>query len=69
MVIYNIKFTQYNAEYIGKTDRILSIWISEHKKGQNSTCFLHSQTTGNVMDYENVLTIDAASTDTKLRVK
>ena len=33
MAIYNIKCTQCNAEYIDKTDRILSIRISEHEKG------------------------------------
>ena len=63
MVIYNIKFTQCNAEYIGKTNRILSIQISEHKKGENSACFQNSQNTVHVMDYENVQVIDAASTD------
>ena len=69
MVIYNIKCTQCNAEYIGKTDRILSIRISEHKKDENSACLHHSQPTGHVMDYENVQFIYASSTDTKLRVK
>ena len=62
MVIYSIKCAQCNAEYIGKTDRILSIRISEHKKVENSACFQHSQTTGYVMDYEKVQVIDATST-------
>ena len=67
MVIYNIKCTQCN-EYIGNKDRVLSKRICEHKKGENSACFQHTQTTGHVMDYLNVEVIDAASTDTKIRV-
>ena len=60
MVINNFKCTQCNAEYIGKTDRFLSIRISEHKKGENSAYFQH---------FENVQVIYAASTDKKFRVK
>ena len=64
MVIYNIKCTQNNAEYNGKTDVILSIRFSEHKMSEYSACFQHSRTCNGLCKVT-----DTASTDTKLRVK
>ena len=60
------KCTKCNAEYQGKTERILSIQISEHKNGKNSASF--QQINRHLMVYENMQVINAGSTDTKLRV-
>ena len=70
LVVYKINCTTCNAEYIGKTERILIHRIKEHTKSDKSACYQHTiDNPGHVMDYENIEVIDRASNDFKLRMK
>ncbi len=69
MVVYRIKCKQCEADYIGKTERILYWRIQEHRKQKSSACHEHHLSTGHEMDYENIEVIDQASSDFKIRVK
>jgi len=69
-VVYHLKCTQCEADYIGKTKRILVHRLKEHDKGETSACHRHSlENPGHLMDYENVNVIDQASNDMKLKIK
>ena len=63
------KIPKCDAEYIGKTERILCHRIKEHKKCKTSSCFQHKETEGHSMDYNNVEVIDSSESDFKLRIK
>jgi len=70
LVVYRINCTTYNAEYIGKTERILVKRINEHAKSDKSACYQHTiEYPDHKMDYKNVQVIDRASNDFKLRMK
>jgi hypothetical protein len=49
--MYSIKCRDCNAEYIGKTERILSHRLKEHRNSKTSACKQHEETTGHSMDY------------------
>jgi len=70
LVVYRINCTTCNAEYIGKTERILVKRINEHAKSDKSACYQHTiEYPDHKMDYKNVQVIDRASNDFKLRMK
>jgi hypothetical protein len=73
MVVYKICCKSCPAEYIGKTERILSRRIKEHSadtKTNPSACKQHErEENGHQMDYEGVEVIDKADTKIKLVVK
>ena len=68
--VYHIKCLACDADYIGKTKRILIHRIKEHKKIESSACAAHMVTNpGHHMDFENINIIDQASNDMKLKIK
>ncbi|CAF1006958.1 unnamed protein product [Brachionus calyciflorus] len=69
IVVYNIKYKNFEANYIDKCKRILSYRISEHKKSSESSCCQHESSTGQTMYYDNIEIIDKADIDMKLRTK
>ena len=70
LVVYKINCLACNAEYIGKTERILSHRMREHIKNESSACYQHTvENPGHQMDYDNIEVIDRASSDFKLRMK
>ena len=70
LVVYKVNCATCNAEYIGKTERILIHRIKEHTKSDKSACYQHTiDNPGHKMDYENVQVVDRASNDFKLRMK
>ena len=70
LVVYKINCATCNAEYIGKTERILIHRMKEHSKSKNSACYQHVEDNpDHHMDYENIKIIDRASSDFKLRMK
>jgi hypothetical protein len=69
-VVYHIKCLACDADYIGKTKRILIHRIKEHNKIESSACAAHMVTNpGHHMDFENINIIDQASNDMKLKIK
>ena len=60
-------------EYIGKTERILSIRVDEHqndKKDKNSACKQHLRINhAHEYGYSEVEVLDSADNDRKLRIK
>ena len=67
---HHIKCLACDADYIGKTKRILIHKIKEHKKIESSACAAHMVTNpGHHMDFENINIIDQASNDMKLKIK
>ena len=70
LVVYKLKCNTCNADYIGKTERILCHRIKEHKTSNKSACFLHTkENPGHVVNYDEVEVIDRANNNTKLQVK
>jgi hypothetical protein len=70
LVVYSLKCDTCNAEYIGKTERILSHRIKEHRDKAESACKQHQDTNaGHKIDYDNVEILDSADNDHKLRIK
>ena len=70
LVVYKINCATCNAEYIGKTERILAHRMKEHTKSDKSACYQHTvDNPDHQMDYENIKVIDRASSDFKLRMK
>ena len=68
-MVYKIKCKTCNQEYIGKTERILSIRIHEHKT-KETACRKHEvENPGHHMDFDNVEVIDMATSDFKLCMK
>ena len=69
-VVYHLKCTIYDANYIGQTKRILVHRLKEHDKGETSACQRHlHEHPGHHMDFKNVQIIDQASNDMKLKIK
>ncbi len=69
-MVYSLKCAKCNAEYIGKTERILSQRINEHETSVASACREHELThRGHKISYDNVEVLDTADTDHKLRIK
>jgi hypothetical protein len=70
MVVYNIKCVACNAQYIGKTKRILKLRLDEHKTKPESACTSHENSNpGHHMNYDDVEILDSADSDRKLRIK
>ena len=72
-VVYSMRCKTCQVEYIGKTERALSIRIEEHKnpnKDKNSACKKHTRdNTGNVWNYEEAEIVDTAKNDQKFLIK
>src|SRR4051812_22038618 len=61
-----------DADYIGKTERILSLRMKEHRskaKTNNNATHRHCQDTGHTIDYDNVKILDRANTYYKILLK
>jgi len=76
LVVYNIKWSVCNEDYIGKTERILSYRIKEHqspkkdKKGNYvSALFEHHKITGHKIDFNRIKIFDRAHADPKIKVE
>jgi len=69
LVIYRINCMNCEADYIGKTERILCYRLHEHEKTSSSICHQHELKTGHKMDYANVTILDTADSDYKLLMK
>jgi hypothetical protein len=68
LVVYRIKCKTCNAEYIGKTERILIHRIKEHKK--NGALHDHIiENPSHAIDFDNVEILDKADSDYKIRLK
>jgi hypothetical protein len=69
LVVYHLKCQNCEADYIGKSQRILCHRIKEHRMNKSSACKQHEMTTGHRMDYSNVEILDSADNDFKLKLK
>jgi len=70
LVVYSISCETCGAEYIGKTERILSIRIAEHKKQNSSACKQHVDAfPDHHIDFDNVKVLDSADNNQKLCIK
>jgi len=70
LVVYKINCATCQAEYIGKTERILAHRMKEHAKSTKSACFQHIvDNPDHRMDYDNIQVIDRASSDFKAKMK
>jgi len=70
LVIYKIKCETCEAEYIGKTKRILKLRIEEHNNSDKSAVHLHrKEHPTHKIDANNIEILDKADTDYKLRLK
>ena len=73
LVIYHIKCQECDADYIGKTERILFYRIQEHKGESSnkidSAIHQHQLATSHKIDFDNVKIIDRADSDFKLQFK
>ena len=70
LVVYKLTCKTCNASYIGKTERILSLRVDEHRKSADSACNQHeANNEGHFIDYEGIEIVDRATTDFKLKVK
>ena len=76
LVVYHIKCSECHADYIGKTERILSYRIKEHqsskkdKKGNYaSALYEHHKLTNHKIDFDGIKILDRADSDPKLKIK
>jgi predicted GIY-YIG superfamily endonuclease len=69
LVVYKLSCKDCDAKYIGKTMRILTHRIKEHKKQETSACLRHADELNHTIDYENIEIIDKADNDLKLKIK
>ena len=69
LVVYHIKCKDCDADYIGKTERILYYRLKEHKSQKTSAICQHQLTTGHTIDFDNVQILDRADSDRKLQLK
>jgi hypothetical protein len=69
LVVYHIKCRDCEANYVGKTSRMLTYRLEEHKKSKNSALLQHHLTTKHTIDYDGVEILDRANTDRKLQIK
>ena len=68
-MIYQIKCKEFQASYIGKTERILFHRVEEHKGKSDSAIHEHHLVTSHMIDFEKVEIIDRADSDFKLQFK
>ncbi len=69
-VVYSIRCKTCNAEYIGKTSRILALRVDEHRTQTSSACVTHVKSNpSHTIDYDGVEVLDTADSDLKLQVK
>ena len=69
-VVYSIRCKTCNGEYIGKTCRILSTRLHEHRTHSSSACVQHVKANpSHEIDYDGISILDTADTDPKLKVK
>jgi len=70
LVVYSLKCETCQAEYIGKTERVLYHRLREHQKLKSSACMQHvADNPNHSFDYKKVEIVDTADTDMKLRIK
>jgi hypothetical protein len=73
LVIYKINCKTCNASYIGKTERILSHRIKEHKnsnaKEQSAVQIHKKENPTHSIDFDNIEILDKADSDYKLKMK
>jgi len=72
LVIYRIKCETCDADYIGKSKRILLLRIDEHndeKKNQSAVQVHRSEYPTHNINANNIEILDKADTDYKLRLK
>ena len=74
-VVYHLKCSDCNADYIGKTSRQVKRRFEEHKSGSqkdetyDSACFDHEKTFNHKIDYENFKILDRATSDQMVLIK
>jgi hypothetical protein len=70
LVVYKLKCETCNAEYIGKTERILHHRVKEHRTGNTSSCYQHVlNNPGHKINYDGIEIVDRASNNMKLQIK
>jgi hypothetical protein len=70
LVVYKIKCDSCDAEYIGKTERILCHRVKEHRTSNTSACYQHTKSNpGHKMNYDGIEIIDRADNNMKLQIK
>jgi hypothetical protein len=70
LVVYKINCETCQAEYIGKTERILAHRMKEHAKSTKSACYQHViDNPDHSMGYDKIQVIDRASSDFKAKMK
>ena len=73
LVLYHIKCKDCDADYIGKTERILHYRVREHKgessSNVDSAIHQHHIQTQHKIDFDNIKIIDRADNDIKLQYK
>ena len=74
-VVYHLRCSDCNADYIGKTSRQVKRRFEEHKSGAqkdetyDSACFDHEKTYNHKIDYENFKILDRATSDQMVLIK
>jgi predicted GIY-YIG superfamily endonuclease len=72
-VVYHLKCSNCNADYIGKTSRQVKRRFEEHKSGSQKdetyACFDNEKTFNHKIDYENFKILDRASSDQMVLIK
>ena len=74
-VVYHLKCSDCNADYIGKTSRQIIRRFKEHKSGKktddnyDSSCHEHEKTCNHKIDYDNFKILAKATTDNMVLTK
>ena len=69
LVVYHLKCMDCDADYIGKSERILNERVLEHLKDKESHVFQHIHNEKHRMDVENIKILDRAGNDLRLQYK
>jgi hypothetical protein len=73
LIVYHIRCSECDADYIGKTERIFQHRINEHSSShtgnEDSAIRAHHIETGHTIDFKGAKILDRADSDRKLQLK
>ena len=70
LVVYSLRCEKCDAQYIGKTERIVYHHMKEHRTKKDSSCFKHTQENPtHCFNTDRVEILDSADSDKKLKLK
>ena len=70
LVVYSLRCEKCDAQYIGKTERIVYHRMKEHRTKKDSSCFKHTQENPtHSFNTDKVEILDSADSDKKLKLK